>query len=311
MAGSSPRIFKKLHVNGKTIVIREPKDPGEYRKLMDVQIEIWGMPGYVEAVTYHVMISVHRNGGIVIGAFEEDTGKPIGLVFSIPAYKNGMVYMYSHVAGVIPEYRYKGIGYEMKLIQRNIALEKGYNLITWTYDPMQGANAYFNIEKLGVIVRRFYEDYYGELEDEINRGMPSDRFMAEWWIRSNRVELKLKGELKTPHVSKLLDLGGILVNTVRFDKGIPRMIEYEKTTSSDMVLIEVPGDMSLVRKNRDILLEWRIKLRELFNYYLNEMGYIVVGLSSTIDRDIGVRRNYYVLWRRNIEKVLEGDVPWS
>ncbi|WFO75946.1 hypothetical protein J4526_03615 [Desulfurococcaceae archaeon MEX13E-LK6-19] len=305
-----PTLYKELNYNGKTIVIREPYSTRDYRELMDVQLRIWGMPDYSEAVTYHMIIAAHRNGGVVLGAFEKDTGKAVGVIYGVPAYKDGMIYVYSHLAGVVPEYRFKGLGYEMKLIQRKIALEKGYRLIKWTYDPMQSANAYFNICKFGVVVRKFYEDYYGELQDEINRGMPSDRFEAEWWISSRRVEKVLAGEVKHPSLNDLLEHGAYLVNNVVFEDNIPRIEEYSLSSSSDLVLVEIPGSLDEIRKkSRELVLDWRMKLRRIFNYYLNEMGYIVTWFISFVENN--VRRSYYVLWRRSLEKILEGELPWS
>ncbi len=303
-------LYKELSYNGKTIVIREPYSTRDYRELMDVQLRIWGMPDYSEAVTYHMIIAAHRNGGVVLGAFEKDTGRAVGVIYGVPAYKDGMIYVYSHIAGVVPEYRFKGLGYEMKLIQRRIALEKGYRLIKWTYDPMQSANAYFNICKFGVVVRKFYEDYYGELQDEINRGMPSDRFEAEWWISSRRVEKVLAGEVKHPSLNDLLEHGAYLVNNVVFEDNIPVIEEYSLSSSSDLVLVEIPGSLDEIRKkSRELVLDWRMKLRRIFNYYLNEMGYIVTWFISFMENN--VRRSYYVLWRRSLEKILEGELPWS
>ncbi len=175
------RVFEKFMVGDKVFVIRELCSIRDYRELMDVQLRIWGMPGYIEAVTYHMLIAGHRNGGIVIDVFEENTGKAVGLVFSVPGYRDDelYVYVYSHLFGFVPELRSLGLGTKLKKYQRLLALEKGYVLFRWTYDPLQSGNAYFNIVKHGVVVRKFMPNYYGYMEDEINRGMPSDRFEAE------------------------------------------------------------------------------------------------------------------------------------
>jgi len=303
-------VYKEVYIDGKTIVIREPSSIKDYRELMDVQLRIWGMPDYSEAVTYHMIIAGHRNGGVVVGAFEKDTGRAVGVIFGVPGYSNGLIYVYSHLAGVVPEYRFKGLGYEMKLVQRRIAIEKGYRLIKWTFDPMQSVNAYFNICRFGVIVRKFYEDYYGELQDEINRGMPSDRFEAEWWITSKRVENVLSGKLRRVGLKELIDYGGFIANNVVFNNTIPVLEEYRLSNKSDLVLIEIPGELGLLKKaGQDIVLDWRMKLRRIFNYYLNEMGYTVVWFISFIEN--GVRRSFYVLWRRSLDRILEGEMPWS
>mgnify|MGYP000029317864 CR=1 FL=1 len=297
-----------VRVKDRSIIIREPKTIDDYKKLMDVQIEIWGMPDYSEAVTYHMLISAHRHGGVLYGAFEEDTGRAIGLVFSIPAYRNGKIYQYSHLAGVIPEYRHKGLGYILKLKQRKHVINQGLDLIVWTYDPLQGSNAKFNIEKLGAIVRKFYENYYGELLDKINIGMPSDRFEAEWYIKSKRVELKLRGLLKTPSLDKILEIGGYLVTSTHLSGEVRVLKDYNLTDKHDLVIVEIPGELKKLKKHREILLAWRYKARTIFNYYLSR-GYIVIEFITQVSD--GERRNFYILWRRDLEDILRGAVPWS
>ncbi len=301
----------KLSVGDKTIVIREPSIPDDYRKLMDVQLEIWGMPDYSEAVTYHMLMASHRNGGIVLGAFEEPSGRAVGLIYTVPAYKDGKLYMYSHLAGVIPEYRYLGIGKIMKIFQRRIAIEKGYYLIEWTYDPLQSSNAYFNIVKMGVIIRKFYINYYGELQDEINRGMPTDRFIAEWYIRSPRVKAIIEeNKKKTITYENLLELDPHIATNVEIKNNKPILINTSLSNKKDLVVIEIPGDINeLKKKDLELVLDWRIKLRKVFEYYLNTQGYIVTGFITMVKE--GLRRSFYILWRRNIEVILQGHYPWD
>ena len=300
--------ISEIKFNRKIIEIRRPKNSDEYRKLMDVQVEIWGMPDYSEAVTYHMLISADRHGGLVLGAFEKDTGRPVGLVFGIPGYLNGKVFHYSHMAGVISDYRYKGLGYILKLKQREFVLKQGLNLIVWTYDPLQGSNAKFNVGKLGVIVRKFHRDYYGELRDQINIGMPTDRFEAEWWIKSRRVELKLQKKLKSPSLKQVLSSGADLVTETKRTNDYRKLKNYNLKSNSSLVVVEIPGDLNRLRRNRDVLLEWRFGLREVFETYLRR-GYIVMEFISEFEN--GLRRNFYVLWKESLDKVLKGEAPWK
>ncbi|MCD6196737.1 MAG: hypothetical protein J7J82_08140 [Staphylothermus sp.] len=301
----------KLSVRDKTIVIREPSTPDDYRKLMNAQLEIWGMLDYSGAVTYHMLIASHRNGGIVLGAFEEPTGRAVGLIYTVPAYKYGKLYMYSHLAGVVPEYRYLGIGKIMKIFQRRIAIEKGYHLIEWTYDPLQSSNAYFNIVKMGVIIRKFYINYYGELQDEINRGTPTDRFIAEWYIRSPRVKAIIEeNKKKTITYEKLLELDPHIATNVEIKNNKPILINTSLSNKKDLVVVEIPGDINeLKKKDLELVLDWRIKLRKVFKYYLNTQGYIVISFITMVKG--GLRRSFYILWRRNIEVILQGHYPWD
>jgi len=300
---------REVVVGGRKFTIREPVNVNDYRKLMDVQLRIWGMPDYSEAVTYHMIIAGHRNGGLALGVYNED-GEVVGLAFGVPGYDNGLIYLYSHLLGVIPESRFQGVGYELKISQRELALSKGYSLIKWTYDPMQSPNAYFNICKFGVVVRSFHEDYYGELIDELNRGMPSDRFEAEWWIKSARVAKVLNGEVRHPSIDELDKLGAFTATKVRVVNDVTLIESIELSNKSDLVLVEIPGDLNYLKKvSLNEAVKWRLLLRKAFNYYINSMGYVVTWFISFIDG--GVRRSYYILWRRNLREILRGGFPWS
>ncbi|RLG79220.1 MAG: hypothetical protein DRO13_06285 [Thermoprotei archaeon] len=300
----------RVVVGGESIVVREPSSPRDYRELMDVQIRIWGMPDYSEAVTYHALIAAHRNGGVVLGAFRESDAA-VGLVYSFPGYERGSIYLYSHLTGVVPEHRYRGLGYVLKRAQRALALEKGYSLVKWTFDPLRSSNAYFNLAKLGVVVRKFYPDYYGELADEINRGMPTDRVIAEWWIDSPRVSgIVEKGARATVDPEKLAELNPLNAVSVQYDGQLPIITEYRLEHSSEVVVVEIPGDIEPIRRNKpELLLEWRKALRAIFEYYLNKLGYVVVGY--TILHEEGRKRGLYVLWKRSLEEVLEGNYLWK
>ncbi len=300
---------REVVVGGRKFTIREPVDVSDYRKLMDVQLRIWGMRDYSGAVTYHMIIAGHRNGGLALGVYSED-GEAVGLAFGVPGYDDGLIYLYSHLLGVVPESRFQGVGYELKISQRELALSKGYSLIKWTYDPMQSPNAYFNICKFGVVVRSFREDYYGELIDELNRGLPSDRFEAEWWIKSARVLKVLRGEVRSPSMDELAKLDAFPATRVRVVNDVALTEDVELSNKSDIVLIEIPGDLNYLKKvDLSEAVKWRLLLRKAFNYYINSMGYVVAWFTSFIDE--GVRRSYYILWRRSLREILRGEFPWS
>jgi predicted GNAT superfamily acetyltransferase len=100
------------------------------------------------------------------------------------------------MVGVVEEYQNRGIGRLLKLAQREDALERGIRLIEWTFDPLQLKNAHFNIERLGAIVRRYIPNLYGRTSSPLHAGLPTDRLVAEWWVRSQRVEEVLGGRVR-------------------------------------------------------------------------------------------------------------------
>lgn len=131
-------------------------------------------------------------GGQVMGAWTAD--KLIGYALAIPGLRDGRPYFHSHMLAVTPEYRNRGVGKMLKLAQREDALARGIELIEWTFDPLEVKNAFFNIEKLGAIVRRYTPDFYGASTSPLHGNLPTDRLHAEWWLRSARVRALIAGE---------------------------------------------------------------------------------------------------------------------
>jgi predicted GNAT superfamily acetyltransferase len=121
----------------------------------------------------------------------------------------------SHLLGVLPEWRGQGLGYRLKLAQRDWALRRGFELVTWTYDPLQSANAALNLGKLGAVCRCYLRDFYGELADEINAGLPSDRFEVAWWVGSTRVRDRVERGWQSPALADLLAQGAVILNPGR------------------------------------------------------------------------------------------------
>lgn len=101
---------------------------------------------------------------------------------------------HSDLLAVRPELRDRGIGRRLKLAQREWALRQGLHLITWTYDPLQARNGYLNLTRLGGLARRYVREFYGGLDDELNRGLPADRLVIEWYLASRRVARRAGAE---------------------------------------------------------------------------------------------------------------------
>jgi predicted GNAT superfamily acetyltransferase len=158
--------------------------------------QIWG-PVYDDVVPVSILaVSVH-SGGILIGAFDGD--RMVGFVYSLPGIKDGKATQWSHMAGVVDSHRSAGVGYQLKLLQRERALSAGLDLVQWTYDPLQALNAHLNFSKLGVVVAEYAENIYGLSTSPLHAGLPTDRFVADWWIRRPHVDAGLPpGNRATP-----------------------------------------------------------------------------------------------------------------
>src|SRR5262249_23305412 len=124
----------------------------DFAKVVELERTIWG-PGYDEVVPVPILAVTPLRGGILIGAFDGD--RMVGFVYSLAGIKHGRPTQWSHMLGVLDEYRNDGLGHKLKLLQRDRALEMGLDLIEWTYDPMQAMNAHLNFAKLGVVVEEY------------------------------------------------------------------------------------------------------------------------------------------------------------
>ena len=107
----------------------------------------------------------------------------VGFVYSIVGMKDRQVLQWSHMLGVLKDYANSGLGRQLKLAQRDRALAQGYELIEWTFDPLQTLNAHLNFTKLGVVAEEYHRNVYGESTSVLHKGTPTDRLVAQWWIR--------------------------------------------------------------------------------------------------------------------------------
>lgn len=155
-----------------------------------LQKEVWNFSD-PELIPVRIFVVASKIGGQVIGAFH---GKElIAFALAIPGFRHGHSYLHSQMLAVRRSYRNAGLGRRIKLYQRNDALARGIALMEWTFDPLEIKNSYLNIEKLGAIARRYAVNQYGLTSSPLQGGLPSDRLVAEWWMKSRRVESVLAG----------------------------------------------------------------------------------------------------------------------
>ena len=162
----------------------------QFDRCVDLQIAVWGYSDG-DVIPRRVFLVAQRIGGQVIGALDGD--RMVGFAMALPGYRDRAAYLHSHMLAVLPEYRNEGLGRRLKLAQREDALERGFDLMEWTFDPVEIRNAHLNIARLGAIVRRYQRDFYGPSSSPLQGGLPTDRMYAEWWLRSDRVKAILGG----------------------------------------------------------------------------------------------------------------------
>ena len=176
----------------------------EFTEAVGLQKEIWGFED-LELLPLRLFVVATKVGGLSWGAF--DGGRMIGFCIAIPGLKaGGQTYWHSHMMGVVGEHRNSGVGRALKLRQRQDAIARGIELVEWTFDPLEIKNAYFNIERLGAVVRRYVLNQYGTTTSHLHGGLPTDRCVAEWWISSGRVKALLAdAPLERPRIETRIE----------------------------------------------------------------------------------------------------------
>jgi predicted GNAT superfamily acetyltransferase len=219
--------------------IRQIETFAELRAVEELQKEVWGIPD-IEVVPLTQLIAAKAAGGVLLGAFDGHT--LVGFVYGFVAEEDGDMAHHSHMLAVRNAYRNFNLGYKLKLAQREEVLAQGINLITWTFDPLQSLNAYFNFVKLGVVCDRYMINFYGEEASSFLHQSGTDRFWVKWLLTSDRVVKRLsatKPDLENP---------------------------------SDKLLIEIPADVNSL--SNELAWEWRQSTRRAFTEAL-EAGYVV------------------------------------
>lgn len=215
--------------------ISEVHDPDEVKGIVPIIKSAWGFEN-LDGLIKDVVVAMKFHGGVVLGAYDGD--KLIGMSYGFPGRRRGYDYFYSHMTGVLEGKKYSGIGYDLKMYQKEWARKQGYELIAWTYDPMKSLNANFNIHKIGAFARTYLRNFYGDMDDRINAGLRTDRFVAELWMDYRRPDL-----LDAPVTA--LDSNGNV-------SGDLKKISQEES----VVRVYLPGNLDPMRNNVGVM-RWK------------------------------------------------------
>jgi len=282
------------------ITIRPLETIDDLHAIKEVEKAVWAIDD-ADTVPLHVLTTVAHNGGCVLGAFEGD--RLVGFVFGFigadesapdrPALAR--LKHCSHILGVLPEYQGAGLGYQLKLAQRDFVLKQGIRLVTWTYDPLESRNARLNIAKLGAVCRTYRLNVYGDMPDKLNAGLPSDRLQVDWWVTSARVKERLFGRRAALVLESFTSAGAEILNPTQIapDDGLPRPPQQVRLPSETFALVEIPHSFQAI-KMQDMTLarEWRLTTRAIFTGAF-EHGYLITDFFSEVLE--GRRRSFYAL----------------
>lgn len=279
-----------------TIKIRHIETPSGLKAVEALQRQVWNTSD-VEVVPTHTLLAIVHGGGLIIGAFDDDrlVGFVLGFTGFDPKNSGEKMWHCSHMAGVHPDYRDCGLGFQLKRAQWQMVRQQGLSRITWTYDPLQSRNAKLNISKLGTICNNYLPNYYGELKDQFNRGLPTDRFRVDWWINSVRVKRRLgKSPPKRLDLVHYLSADATRLNETKLNESgfITPLSTYNSIVSDALLIFEIPANFPKIKEvDLDLALEWRLHSRSIFQDAFRK-GYIV---TDFVFLPGSHPRSYYVL----------------
>ena len=279
--------------------IRNLETPEDMRKLEDLHRKVWGADD-TDVVPGHIVLAIGHNGGIVLGALDGE--RLVGYVLGFlgtdhrspdrPAMAR--LKHASHELAVDPEYRNQGVGFALKLAQRQWVNRQGVRLITWTYDPLLSLNAQLNIRRLGAVCDTYRENEYGKMEDRLNKGIASDRFQVDWWITSHRVKQRLEGPRQALDLAHFLGAGAMRINQVTINEhGLPQPDQRIVEPDGTLGIVEIPADyLTLKARDHGLAVAWREHTRILFQTAF-QAGYLVTDFIYL--REERFPRSYYML----------------
>ncbi|MEA2522842.1 MAG: hypothetical protein QOF73_69 [Thermomicrobiales bacterium] len=291
---------------------RVPTDP--LNLLCALQALTWGMPPEL-LVPSNVLAIMADTGGGVLAAYDPERGFTaegwLGFIIGLGSSSGTLV---SHMLGVREDVRGAAdIGWYIKLIQAHEALRTGHHAMSWTFDPMRGANARLNLEKLGAVVHTLTIDKYGVLPSTLYGDVPSDRFTAHWDL----LDPATAERIRSVHTGQYRPLTPAAVS------GLP-----EATTATlggflrerpPRARYRIPGDIdALMRTDPQAAVSWRQDMRQVLPALLTtkravlcdpvagdvaavsveerEGDYVVNGFATGPDA-AGERVSYYMLER--------------
>lgn len=251
------------------INIREIDQLAEMRAVEELQKEVWGIPD-LDVVPLTHLVAAKEAGGVLIGAFDGET--LAGFVYGFPSVERGQLAHHSHMLAVKVGYRNCDLGRRLKLAQREHVIAQGIELMSWTFDPLQSLNAYFNFSKLGVVADRYLPNFYGEDAASFLHQSGTDRLWVSWLVSSDDVKRRISGG------SEEIKFNAVPIVEVGSDD-LPRRNELADGLAQDQATIEIPADIDALQQHQsETALRWREETRWAFTEAL-KAGYFVAAFA--------------------------------
>jgi predicted GNAT superfamily acetyltransferase len=254
-----------------------------------IQEEVWGRDG--ETVPASVLLVSAKSGGILIGAETTARGL-VGFVWSMPGVREGGARTHwSHMLGVVPEFREHGLGEKLKWAQRERAVAQGAERIEWTFDPLQAPNAHFNLHVLGAVGARYGVDIYGALAGPLHRGTPTDRLIVEWRIGEPHVARRVEArERSGPGVFQARSAEVLAapsaIETLERDGWVHVRATARSLADRRILVPTPPRFIDMQRQATEVALAWRFAVRDVMADALDR-GYRAVDFLLNRERGGG------------------------
>ena len=279
----------------------------ELRQTARIQRKTWGS---AEIVPPEMMVASSHAGGFVLGALEGK--RVVGFAYALAGWKGKARLFWSHMLAVEPGLRNAGVGERLKWLQRKVALARGAKLIRWSFDPLEGRNAWLNFRKLGCLATEYVPNLYGPMASKLEGGLETDRLIASWFLDSPRVSRLYRDVRRRTRrggepsrepkwiASKEVPLASLvpLVNETRTVRGVLRCAHLRLGLQAPAIRIEIPSDIQPIKQNyRNAAKEWRMRMRHALMHYLRR-GYVVADFWRGEAR--GGRKSFYLLVRGSL-----------
>jgi len=271
--------------------IRRAASRADFDSCVLLQRAVWGLSDLEITSAIQLIATTHAGGMLQLA--ESPQGQAVGFAYAFPAIRGGVPHLHSDMLAVVPEYQQRGVGVRLKWAQREEALARGIDLITWTYDPLQARNAHLNLRRLGAVATEFLEDFYGITTSSLHHGLPTDRLLVRWELNAERVRQRAAEGERSATVAMP---GFPRINDVRWQAGWPVSSEPRLDLDDRELLLEVPPEWDVIcQKSPWVAGDWQGKVRRAFQTYFGR-GYEAADFAPT--EEGGRRRPFYVLSKR-------------
>jgi predicted GNAT superfamily acetyltransferase len=236
--------------------------------LGDRSRSVWSVPA---------LTAVCQSGGLVLGARDAEGDALCGAIVDLVADVDGYPGRHTVFRGVLEPVRNRGAGFGLRAAERAACRREGVDLIFWSLDPLRSDEAYLAFGKLGAIATDYRRNLYGEVHDDANLGLETDRMRVEWWLDSPRVRSILDRGNQAPHLRLGIHEMDVVTETRLQQSGFRTLTGHDEAPRADHVLAEIPVDLDRIRHaDAAAARQWRLRSRAVFEL-LFEKGYVGAG----------------------------------